>query len=335
MRPRIRTIKPEIGADEDLWDLGQETGLPVYQVFTLLWCCADREGRFEWRPRALKAICLPYWDGDFSRVLDALMTRRFLVRYTSGGREYGLVRTFLKHQHINGREPASDLPCPTEPESIQPFDASMTRGSRDDDEFDSRARRDDPFPSRSLPDPDPDPGGAGGTVERSRNQGGSESTRSDQVHQVATTPATEAQTRVTGTAKAQQTVTQDVTVVLLDADRETMCPISLGLPAEAISEMAGKLGVDTADVVAAQQEFVAYWTIGGGAGQRRRNWVARLRQDVVRKHERGQLAGLGSAAAGPPIARGKRDNVSANQATIARVAARMRREKEANGTSTG
>jgi hypothetical protein len=55
----------------------------------------------------------------------------------------------------------------------------------------------------------------------------------------------------------------------------------------------------------------------------------------VRKHERGQLAGLGSAAAGPPIARGKRDNVSANQATIARVAARMRREKEANGTSTG
>lgn len=167
MRPRIRAIKPEIGSDEDLWDLGLETGLPVYQAFTLLWCCADREGRFEWRPRALKAVCLPYWDGDFSRVLDALTTRGFLVRYTSPtreGRVYGLVRTFAKHQHINGREPASELPCPEECEVIQTLGASLSRDSRVADVMPTRASRDDPFPSLPDPDPDPDPGrGAGGT----------------------------------------------------------------------------------------------------------------------------------------------------------------------------
>jgi hypothetical protein len=112
MRGRIRTVKPELFKDEDLWDLGQETGFPVLQAFEGLWCYADKEGRFEWRPRQLKTDILPYWDGDFSRVLDALATRGFVVKYAVGGREYGLVRTFKKHQVINNRESESEIPPP-------------------------------------------------------------------------------------------------------------------------------------------------------------------------------------------------------------------------------
>lgn len=112
MRGRIRTIKPDIGKHEELWDLGQTTGLPVYQAFTLLWCYADREGRFEWRPRSLKTDILPYWDGDFSRVLDALTGAGLLARYSVDGREFGCIPSFLKHQVINQRESKSTLPGP-------------------------------------------------------------------------------------------------------------------------------------------------------------------------------------------------------------------------------
>lgn len=114
MRPRIRTIKPEFFQDEGLWDLAAESGLPVHLAFAGLWCFADREGRFEWRPRALKAGILPYWDGDFSRVLDALAGGGFLVRYAVDGRDYGLVHTFAEHQVINQRESKSVLPAPNE-----------------------------------------------------------------------------------------------------------------------------------------------------------------------------------------------------------------------------
>lgn len=127
MRARIRTVKPEIFLDEELWDLGQETGLPVLQAFEGLWCYADREGRFVWRPRALKPLILPYWDGDMSHVLDALWSRRFLVRYTSStGQDLGAVRTFKRHQLLNNRETPSELPDIATCEARVP-DATSTR----------------------------------------------------------------------------------------------------------------------------------------------------------------------------------------------------------------
>lgn len=156
MRPRIRTIKPEALLDEGLWDAEDETGLPLFRAFVGLWCHADREGRFEWRPRALKAGILPYWDGDFSRVLDALATRGFLVRYAISGREFGLVRTFKEHQSVNGKEPPSRLPGP--PDSLTDSDSSHVKHAS--------ATREEHVPHvtiPSLPVPVPVPeGGAGG-----------------------------------------------------------------------------------------------------------------------------------------------------------------------------
>jgi hypothetical protein len=112
MRPRIRTFKPEIFTDEELWDLGVETGLPVYQAFQGLWSYSDREGRFEWRPRALKSGILPYWDGDFDVVLQTLESGGFIVRYEVEGKVFGWVPGFIDHQVINQREAKSVIPAP-------------------------------------------------------------------------------------------------------------------------------------------------------------------------------------------------------------------------------
>jgi hypothetical protein len=111
---RIRTIKPTFFRHLELFEAERETGLPLRLAFAGLWTVADREGRFKWEPRAIKLDCLPYDDIDFSRVLDALTTRGFVVRYTVEGRDYAYIPSFTRHQVINNREAASDLPEPNE-----------------------------------------------------------------------------------------------------------------------------------------------------------------------------------------------------------------------------
>jgi hypothetical protein len=133
VRGRIRTVKPELFKSTKLWDLQQDTGLPVTQAFIGLFCYADREGRFEWLPRELKTDVLPYWDGDLATVLEALASRSYIVRYTVDGKDYGYVRDWHVHQAINNREPPSTLPPPS-------AHATSTREARDEDAPASRDR---------------------------------------------------------------------------------------------------------------------------------------------------------------------------------------------------
>lgn len=126
---RIRTVKPELFSHEDLFDAEVETGLPLRLAFIGLFTCCDREGRFKWRPRTLKSNVLPHDDIDFSRVLDALVTRGFVVKYAVDGKEYGVIPTFTDHQVINNRESPSEIPPPNE---INNIDASGTRQPRVD-----------------------------------------------------------------------------------------------------------------------------------------------------------------------------------------------------------
>ena len=135
---RIRTIKPEFFLHEELYDLEQETGFPIRVAFQGLWCQADREGRFRWRPRALKAQILPYDEVDFSRVLDALATRGFLVKYACSGEIFAHIPGFKKHQVINNKESASKLPAPDASESEA---MTCTREARDDHALTTRAIR--------------------------------------------------------------------------------------------------------------------------------------------------------------------------------------------------
>ena len=111
---RIRTIKPRFFRHGDLFDAEQETGLPIRVAYAGLWTACDREGRFVWNPRELKLDCLPHDNVDFARVLDALATRGFIVRYAVGGKTYGHVPSWADHQVVNNREAESNLPAPTQ-----------------------------------------------------------------------------------------------------------------------------------------------------------------------------------------------------------------------------
>jgi hypothetical protein len=130
LKSRIRTIKPEFFLHEGLFDLEVETSLPVRVAFAGLWTCADREGRFRWRPRSLKACILPFDNLDFARVLDALGSHGFVTKYIVGDDEYGLIPSFTRHQVINNRESDSELPAPPEDSPSQEIDACGAREAR-------------------------------------------------------------------------------------------------------------------------------------------------------------------------------------------------------------
>lgn len=119
---RIRTVKPELFRHEALYEAEIKTGLPLRLAYIGLFTACDREGRFKWKPRALKLDVLPYDQIDFSRVLDALVTHGFLVKYEFEGDEFGCIPTWSQHQVINNRESISLLPsleesttCTSEP----------------------------------------------------------------------------------------------------------------------------------------------------------------------------------------------------------------------------
>lgn len=127
---RIRTIKPEFFRHEGLYEAELKTGLPLRLSFAGLWTSCDREGRFKWKPRALKLDVLPYDEIDFVRVLDALVTHGFIVKYENNGEEFGCVPSWNLHQVINNRESASNLPSFDESVEIS---TGLTHGSRVDD----------------------------------------------------------------------------------------------------------------------------------------------------------------------------------------------------------
>lgn len=109
---RIRTVKPEFFLSEELFDLEQTSALPVRVAFAGLFTQADRDGLFRWRPRQLKATIIPYDDADFEDVLRWLCVGGFVGCYEVDGDRFGCVLTFAKHQVVNNKERASELPAP-------------------------------------------------------------------------------------------------------------------------------------------------------------------------------------------------------------------------------
>lgn len=109
---RCRLIRPEFFTHEALYDAEQASGFPLRVAYAGLWTVADREGRFQWRPRVLKLDILPHDAVDFEAVLMALVHAGFVETYTVAGARYGLIPAFTRHQKPHHREPASTLPPP-------------------------------------------------------------------------------------------------------------------------------------------------------------------------------------------------------------------------------
>ncbi len=77
-----------------------------------------------------------------------------------------------------------------------------------------------------------------------------------------------------------------------DAERETRCPLDLVSRAETLGilqEFAALAGIPVEPVRRQAEEFAGYWTIGGGAGKARRNWLGKLRQRLHELHAQGKL----------------------------------------------
>ena len=65
---RSRNIKPSFFCNDELAECSIMTRL----FFIGIWCCADRNGRLEHRPKKLKAQIFPYDDCDAVKMIESL-----------------------------------------------------------------------------------------------------------------------------------------------------------------------------------------------------------------------------------------------------------------------
>lgn len=116
--PRIRSLKPEFWADEDLADLPRDARL----LYMGLWNLADEHGRLRGDARYVKGQLFPY-DDDLSpdaidKLVDLLTDAGKVRRYSSAGRAYLFLPNLAKHQRLEPSKVDSKLPPP--PELSQP-----------------------------------------------------------------------------------------------------------------------------------------------------------------------------------------------------------------------
>ncbi len=105
---RCRSIKPGFMTNEQLPELGAEAHL----FFACLWMVADREGRMEDRPKKIKGECMPHYDVDVDKLLDALASGEdpFIRRYSVSGKRYIQIIKWKENQSPHHTEKPSVIP---------------------------------------------------------------------------------------------------------------------------------------------------------------------------------------------------------------------------------
>ncbi len=103
---RIRSIHPGLFTDEAYMALS----FPSRELLKGIWCEADDQGVFDWKPLTLKARILPADNVDVSALLAELQTHRFVLKFEVDGRPYGAVRNFTKFQRP--KKPNAIFPLP-------------------------------------------------------------------------------------------------------------------------------------------------------------------------------------------------------------------------------
>lgn len=113
-----------------------------------------------------------------------------------------------------------------------------------------------------------------------------------------------------------------------EPDRETICPLDL-LDRDGVKsllvELSKKLSCPIAWLEHEAREFVTYWTMGGGVGQRKAGWPKHLRTRLARRHAEGEITEPRVRGRGPVPPVQQRDMHSVNKVIDdAREAARRR-----------
>lgn len=103
---RIRSIHPGLFTDEAFVSLS-----PAAQVLWIgLWCEADDQGVFEWKPTMLKMRILPASTALIDPLLAELENANCIRAYSAGGRRYGVIRNFVRHQRPKAPKEVHPLP---------------------------------------------------------------------------------------------------------------------------------------------------------------------------------------------------------------------------------
>jgi hypothetical protein len=109
---RIRSLKPEYWADEEIAELPRDARL----LYVGLWNLADEHARLRGDARYVKGQLFPYDDDLDSTAIDGLLKLLAdagkLVRYVVGGRSYAFLPTLSKHQRLEPDRVPSRLPGP-------------------------------------------------------------------------------------------------------------------------------------------------------------------------------------------------------------------------------
>lgn len=111
-------------------------------------------------------------------------------------------------------------------------------------------------------------------------------------------------TKASGSSSASSTTSSPTTTGSGDGDledpgRETVCPLNLLEKLEnngTIARLAEQVPAPIDAVRACLRAFVATWTIGKLAGQRRSGWPGRARRWVIDQHAQGKLKASGPAS---------------------------------------
>lgn len=110
-------------------------------LFQGLWCLADRDGRLEADPLALKMRVLPGDSVDIAKLLGELEREGLVRLYSTAGKQLAWLPGFAKRQRPHPKEPKSELPGP---DTAEPLPAVKKHGE-------TVAKPSESFPSESFP----------------------------------------------------------------------------------------------------------------------------------------------------------------------------------------
>lgn len=107
---RARNIKSGFFLNEELSECRIESRL----LFIGLWCFADKSGKFEWKPKKIKATIFPFDNLDIESCLNELNDFNLIMRYEVTGISYGIIPKFGIHQKPHQNEVKSTIPSPVD-----------------------------------------------------------------------------------------------------------------------------------------------------------------------------------------------------------------------------
>lgn len=129
---RMRSVKPEYWADEDL---AGAVSRDARLLYIGLWNLADEHGRLRGDPRYIKGQIMPYDDDLDANAVDVLLTELEgagkVVRYREGAGAYMFLPNLAKHQRLEADKVPSRLPAPPCADESTPLRADES--ARDSD----------------------------------------------------------------------------------------------------------------------------------------------------------------------------------------------------------